>query len=342
MFKVHKNSSRKTAGDTLVEVLVSFSILGFFTIVSTQTAIDSLKSSQATQERSEAISILQSQIEFLHSLSSSTAFKPILTGSSTKVFCIDPSSGNVTPLTGSHATAVPAVESDNLATPSAYPGACVQSKYFISISAPTASDSSFVFRARWDGLSNPNEEVVFRYVVYNGNVAIAPPAPAPAPSPSPSPPPASPTCPIPLPVRYDWMGSPIDTSYQANRITGPDGTGPQQINGSFGGVSLPAWNNYTVTLRSYDTHDFSSPDPSKVNERWRVIFEESNGNATYTSPYSNDVPDVAAPAGVDYRQGAATVFTGQTITAGSGGIIAQHINAGSDGFHVQSVVVSCP
>lgn len=341
MFKTPKPNPRKNAGDTLVEVLISFSILGFFTIISTQTAIDSLKSSQATQERSEAISILQSQIEFLHSLAPSTAFKPILAGSSTKVFCINPSTAAVTPLTGSHATTVPAVESDSLASPTPYPSACVQSKYFISITAPTVADSSFVFRARWDGLSNPNEEVVFRYVVYNGNVAIVPP-PAPAPAPGPPPPPPSPSCPIPLPVRYDWMGTPINTSVTSNRITGPDGVGPLQLTNSFGGVSLPAWNNYTVTLRSYDTHDFDVPDPSKTNERWRVVLLDGSGSTVYTSAYSADIPDVAAPSGQNYRQGPATVFTGQTIGAGTDRVRAQHIDNGSDGFHVQSVVISCP
>lgn len=341
MLRFRRHSMRAISGDTLVEVLIAFSILGFFTIVSTSTAIDSLQSSQATQERSEAITTLQSQIEFVHSIAASAAFKPIINGTGLKVFCIDPTTGNPVALTGSHATSVPTVEADNLGSPSPYPAACIQnSKYYISITAPTATDDSFVFRARWSGLSNPDEEVTFRYVVYNGNITVA--APPPAPGPAPSPPPAGPSCPIPLPVRYEWMGTPINTSVESNRITGPEGVGPLQITASLGGAALPAWNNYTVTLRSYDTHDYDVPDPSKTNERWRAILLDSGGNAVYTSNYSADVPDVAAPAGQNYRQGPATVFTGQTIGAGAERVRAQHINAGSDGFHVQSIVISCP
>jgi hypothetical protein len=138
------------------------------------------------------------------------------------------------------------------------------------------------------------------------------------------------------------MGTPIDTSVTSNRITGPEGVGPVQITDSLGGATLPAWNNYTVTLRSYDTHDYDVPDPSKTNEKWRVVLLNGSGNTIYTSPYSADVPDVAAPPGQEYRQGSATVFTGQTIGADADRVRAQHIDTGSDGFHVQSVVITCP
>lgn len=153
----------------------------------------------------------------------------------------------------------------------------------------------------------------------------------------------APSCPLANTVSYTFdPGGPKDNfRSDNNRISGPSGVeppnlGPVALALPFGGI--PAWDNYTVTLTAYDTHDLFEPDNDK-QERYRIRLLNSSSGTTYTSPYTTDVPTTIVDG---VRQGPPDVFTGQTINDGSVSLIAEHIGIGGNGFHVDTATISCP
>lgn len=154
-----------SAGDTIVEVLIVLSIIGFSIAISSASANGSLTKSRNSEEHSEALGLLSSQVELLRSASSQQVNTQLGTA-----FCM---SGNSTVAFSSSAVLT------TLASPSPYPGSCVypsgcnnsQACYYLSIVyTPTTSTSppsqdNYDFKVLWYGPNSAGlqkEEITYR------------------------------------------------------------------------------------------------------------------------------------------------------------------------------------
>jgi prepilin-type N-terminal cleavage/methylation domain-containing protein len=150
-------------GDTIVEVMIVLAVLGLALSISYATANKGLQQSRNAQEHSQALGIINSQIELLRTAYAAQAGDSV----PSSPFCLAPAAAGqtVNPTTlGTGATGFKnSVKTDNLTT-TAYPGPCSQSGlYYISI-VPRAGDV-YDFRVRWDGISNlgrQQEELTYK------------------------------------------------------------------------------------------------------------------------------------------------------------------------------------
>ncbi len=150
-------------GDTIVEVMVVLAVLGLALSISYATANRGLQQSRNAQEHSQALGIINSQIELLRNVFAEQAGGSLPAGA----FCLAPPTAtqtvNATTL-GTGATGFKnALATDNLNT-TAYPGPCTQDgRYRLSI-VPRVGNV-YDFRVRWDGISNlgrQQEELTYK------------------------------------------------------------------------------------------------------------------------------------------------------------------------------------
>ena len=156
---------RTDRGDTLVEVLISMSVIGFILASTFVTANQSSTNIRDSQEHAEATAILQGQVESLRPLATGTA--SAIYGNN--IFCTD-SAGTVQ--TGFQYGTIPSLTNDSW---SMYPAACQNAggRYNLSVAYDNTTQV-FTLRARWDRLSHGRDEAIFFYKIQP--LASTPPA----------------------------------------------------------------------------------------------------------------------------------------------------------------------
>lgn len=143
-------------GDTIVEVLLAIAVVSSVIGASFVSANRSLKGTQASQERAEALKLAEGQVEYLQNLNS-TASENIFDTTNT-LFCV--LEGNRVNFSGN---TLPALDADDF---SIYPTECQNyesSRYNLSISYDPDSQDTFTIRSRWEGPTGNDEEVRLIY-----------------------------------------------------------------------------------------------------------------------------------------------------------------------------------
>ncbi len=158
------NNRLKQGGDTIVEVMIVLAVLGLAIGICYRTAIKSLQAARAAQENSQAVQLLQSQVEVLYSKASirdNTDPNYIFRGGT---FCVDTQSPPTTP---------PYNIVNILPIASPAPATCTQSIYNVTIvycgansggdpvctTAPGhTTDDTFVLTAIWDDVDGQGKD----------------------------------------------------------------------------------------------------------------------------------------------------------------------------------------
>lgn len=151
MVRFHKNQT----GDTIVEVLIAVAVIGLSIGLAYGISNRSLKSARQSQERLEALKLVEGQVEQLKALSYSTDNKGIFAENS--AFCINNGDKVV-----SGDLILGDLDSDPLTK---YSPDCVKGNYHI---ATKRDNNEFTIVARWFGINGLNkEEVKSRYRLYD-------------------------------------------------------------------------------------------------------------------------------------------------------------------------------
>lgn len=150
-----KNINQK--GDTIVEVLLALVIVSSVLAGAYVTSTRSLRNSQQSQERAEAIKFVEAQLERLKAVSSSNG--SVFT---TAQYCFN-NGGSLVSLNGAPASDV---DNDDFST-SVYPVACNQGNipggYHLSV---VQNNPIFTVRARWDNIhGSGRDEVKLTYKI---------------------------------------------------------------------------------------------------------------------------------------------------------------------------------
>jgi prepilin-type N-terminal cleavage/methylation domain-containing protein len=163
-------------GDTLVEVMIAMAIVGSVIAISYSTASRALSIGRWAQERTEAVKLVEGQIETLKASASSDPLKAVYTLDTTSAsFCVA-SDGTINKqaLVDAdflHDTMVTAPSGEPVAG-QIYNSNCAQGpdgRYKLSIvradtGAGTATETNqFFIRARWDRLGGGRDEVAIYY-----------------------------------------------------------------------------------------------------------------------------------------------------------------------------------
>lgn len=167
---------KKQQGDTLIEVMIALAIIGSVIAISYATASRALRTGRAAQERTEAVKLVESQVESLKVVAATPAKKLILFAPSPSLvveptFCVDSATNIYTE------NALPAdVTSDDLVTnalgaPTAgqvYHFKCAvgqDARYKLSIvrSCDATFKCTFAVRARWERIGGGKDEVSVYY-----------------------------------------------------------------------------------------------------------------------------------------------------------------------------------
>lgn len=133
------------AGDTIVEVLIVLAILGLALGMSYATANRSLLGARQAQEHTEALALLQGQIEQLRDVSGvdTTVFNP---SQHTSGFC---------------------VISKSVVDLAATPNGCTSGLYDLKVKRVNDSYGTFTFTAAWDDVkSSTRDNVNLTYRLY--------------------------------------------------------------------------------------------------------------------------------------------------------------------------------
>jgi prepilin-type N-terminal cleavage/methylation domain-containing protein len=160
---------RLQRGDTIVEVLIAIAIISLVLTGAFSTTHASLLATRTSQEHSEALKLLESQIESIRSYNiappSPTATEP---------FCVDSTAvaTNYQAKFGGGVTIPASAAADPLAD-TTYPAACQLPgvagetyKYYMSI-VYNPTTSTYDLRARWDGFNTSHNQVELFYRYYN-------------------------------------------------------------------------------------------------------------------------------------------------------------------------------
>ncbi|MDB5185218.1 MAG: hypothetical protein JWN38_1026 [Candidatus Saccharibacteria bacterium] len=177
----NKSKRLNQRGDTIIEVLVALTVLASALATAYVTSNKSLQMARDSQEHSEALLILQSQVEqarTIFSAQTSDATNPLTT--STKLYCVDmtqPATPTIASFTGSYnasgSTLLPLLTDDF----NHYPTNCRKNSqafsYNVSIQnqhtgAPNIIGNTLVFTARWDKLGGGRDQVSLTYRGYPG------------------------------------------------------------------------------------------------------------------------------------------------------------------------------
>jgi prepilin-type N-terminal cleavage/methylation domain-containing protein len=166
--KYLKLSSQK--GDTIIEVMIVLTILSLAFGIAFATASDGLDRSRAAEEHSEALGMLESQVELTRA-----AFANNQTIATNYSFCFQTPAGS-TPtnqIIFTNYTVPQSIVNDNLASPP-YPAACTSGSggfsYYISITYRTPPvgqtwQSYYDYLVRWQGAGNlglQQEELTYK------------------------------------------------------------------------------------------------------------------------------------------------------------------------------------
>ncbi len=151
-------SIHNTIGDTIVEVLVVLAVLGLAFSISYATANHATLRARNSEEHSEALGILKSQVD----LARAAVAKGIDPSTLLQSFCIsDPAN----PQNVQQFTAVPAsAATDDSTNYPNYPAGCVSSFYHVS-GTYDSSSNIIDFRVRWTGIGKlgpQQEELTYR------------------------------------------------------------------------------------------------------------------------------------------------------------------------------------
>lgn len=170
---------RTQAGDTIIEVMIALAIVG--AVIGTSYAISarSLRTGRQAQERTEALKLVESQIELLKA--AAPAQKATLFSSPAGNFCVTTSPAGVVVAQNSPPPADPFADPLVVQVGSAGPGYAADcalgdsKRYLMSIQrvdepavAPAPVTSVFVIRARWQKVGGGNDEVLVSYRLHKG------------------------------------------------------------------------------------------------------------------------------------------------------------------------------
>lgn len=176
--------SRGQAGDTIVEVLIVLAVLSLAFAISYSTATHGLAQSRNAEEHSEALGLLNTQVELVRTSLVKHVILPVNTtpptGSSSLDFCMSDSSdppavvgfgSYIVPVSGAADTAI-----NNVAPNPVYPAQCVSGYYHTSV-VYNSTTGSYDFRIRWNGLSNlglQQEELNYKITSIAADFGMAP------------------------------------------------------------------------------------------------------------------------------------------------------------------------
>ncbi|HUY85447.1 MAG TPA: chitobiase/beta-hexosaminidase C-terminal domain-containing protein [Candidatus Dormibacteraeota bacterium] len=184
-----------SAGDTIVEVMIVLAVLGLSFSISYATANHGLIQSRNAEEHSEALGLLDSQVELLRAAFSQNSSVSSLTNGTD--FCMKTPPANPELSTALNHNVPTDAASDNLygSAGNNYPAACFSNSFYnLSIHYDTTDSSNpfFDLRVRWDGLGNlgrQQEELTYKIsplsitglAFDNGPVLTVPSTPAASP-----------------------------------------------------------------------------------------------------------------------------------------------------------------
>ena len=156
-----RSMHRNQFGDTIVEVLFAVVVVGLAIALGYGIASRSLRASRQSQERIEALKIVEGQIEQLKNAANSGGGASFFDSSA--VYCIKDGrkikSTDYSPLTQS-------LDEDGLAL-AGYDPQCVNGLYYTGIHFDDTSDT-FTIWARWDSIGNTKkEEIKMAYRMYS-------------------------------------------------------------------------------------------------------------------------------------------------------------------------------
>jgi len=141
------------SGDTIVEILIVLAILGLALSIAYATANKSLQGARQAQEHSEALELVQGQIELLRTAPDN--YPDIFdTTKHANGFCM--SGTSLVDLTGDlHSyTSYPTTPADK---------SCVNSLYHLSIKNTADGNDTFTIMALWDDLDGTQDNVSMNY-----------------------------------------------------------------------------------------------------------------------------------------------------------------------------------
>lgn len=166
-----------SAGDTIVEVMVVLAVLGLALSIAYATANRGLQQSRNAQEHSQALGIINSQVELLRSAYAQHGGTAIETKAAAGPFCLAPppagSASSPTSLGTGPKGFNNLIGLDHLNnTVNDYKGPCFQNNLY-NISIVGQGGGIYDFRVRWNGLGSlglQQEELTYRI----GNVTVSP------------------------------------------------------------------------------------------------------------------------------------------------------------------------
>ncbi len=148
------HQARRERGDTIVEVLISIAVVSLILGGAYVTTNRSLQNTRASEERGNALKLVESQIEQLKGMIAQNS-SAVFGGTAPASFCM---SGTTVPLPSS-ATAACMVDSSGSPV-----GAAVQPQYRLSI---TRSVNTFTVTNQWTNVGGRgNDQVTMTYRVY--------------------------------------------------------------------------------------------------------------------------------------------------------------------------------
>jgi Tfp pilus assembly protein PilV len=148
MSKLHRNS----AGDTIVEVLIAVAVVSLVLGAAFAVVNRTLHNAQQAREHTEALNLLQGQLERVKALSKIPG-NTVFTGSA--VFCVS-STDVFTPIAGA---VLPAAS---------YPAACTSNAVNggYNLGVIRGANNTFTAKANWTGPTGGAEEVSLIYRIY--------------------------------------------------------------------------------------------------------------------------------------------------------------------------------
>lgn len=146
---------RESRGDTIVEVLIALAVLTTILVGAYVTATRSANTNRASQERSEATKVAESQIERLKGLLAGSPVVVPIPGN----FCINEASNTI----------------ENISTPSdpfaqnasvPFSGSCgnINTRYNIAIK--TENPNTYRFKVQWDRIGGGRDQINMYYRAY--------------------------------------------------------------------------------------------------------------------------------------------------------------------------------
>ncbi len=174
MMSMSKRVKLNARGDTIIEVLLALTIISSMLAGAYVTLGQSTNNARQSQERSEALKLVESQVERLRLISDSIA------ADRTEIFCLDSAGVVKSAYNPARNRPMVALESDTFAS---YATDCkVQAvsggiTYYLSIEPETGK--LYRFRARWDkagGAGGGKEEAKISYRTPEVVTVVAPPA----------------------------------------------------------------------------------------------------------------------------------------------------------------------